>query len=213
MLNYDKILPMNSGVEAVETACKIARKWGYTVKGVEENKANILFPTNCFWGRSIAAISGCDDESRMANFGPFAPGFDIVKYGNIKALESKFKKDKNIVAYVMEPIQGEAGVIIPPEGYLEQVAALCKQYNVLLICDEVQTGLGRTGKMMAYEHSKGVKPDMICVGKALSGGLMPVSGVLADAHIMDVIQPGDHGSTYGGCAIACATAKAALQVI
>lgn len=128
----------------------------------------------------------------------------------MKALEKKFKSNKNIVAYVMEPIQGEAGVIIPPEGYLKEVQRLCKQYNVLMVCDEVQTGLGRTGKMMAYEHEKGVKPDMICVGKALSGGLMPVSGVLSSAKIMDVIQPGDHGSTYGGSAIACATAKAAL---
>lgn len=213
LLGFDKILPMNSGVEAVETACKIARKWGYTVKKVEANQASIVFPSNCFWGRSIAAISGCDDESRMANFGPLAPGFEIVEYGNIKALEKKFKANKNIVAYCLEPIQGEAGVIIPPEGYLKQVRELCTKYNVLMICDEVQTGLGRTGKMMAYEHEEGAKPDMICVGKALSGGLMPVSGVLSSAPIMDVIRPGDHGSTYGGCAIACATAKAALQVI
>jgi ornithine--oxo-acid transaminase len=213
LLGYDKILPMNSGVEAVETACKIARKWGYTVKGVEANKANILFPTNCFWGRSIAAISGCDDESRRAHFGPFAPGFEIVKYGDAKALEARFKADPNIVAYVLEPVQGEAGVIIPPEGYLKQVRDLCTKYKVLMVCDEVQTGLGRTGTMMGYQHEEGARPDMIAIGKALSGGLMPISGVLADKNVMDVIGPGDHGSTFGGMAIACATAKAALQVI
>jgi len=204
---------MNTGCEGGETAVKIARRWGYTVKGVTPNKATIVLPKGCFWGRSITASGACDDPSRYTNFGPFTPGFKLVKYNDIKALEKMFISNKDIVGYMMEPILGEQGVVIPDDGYYKEVSDLCKKYNVLFICDEVQTGFGRTGKMMCYEHEKGFKPDILVLGKALSGGTMPVSAVLADNHIMNVIGPGDHGSTYGGNPLACAVAKRAVEVI
>lgn len=204
---------MNTGCEGGETAIKIARKWGYTVKGVTPNKATMIMPKGTFWGRSITASGACDDPIRYTNFGPFTAGFKLVKYNDLKALEKMLASSSDIVGYMPEPIQGESGVIIPDEGYIKGAAELCKKYNVLFMCDEVQTGFGRTGKMMCYEHDKGPKPDMLILGKALSGGMMPVSAVLADKHIMDVIGPGDHGSTYGGNPLACAVAKRAVEVL
>lgn len=208
---YDKVLPMNTGVEAGETAIKLARRWGYTVKGIEENKAKIVFAEGNFWGRTMAAISSSTDPSSYKNFGPFMPGFEIVAYNNLSVLEKAFQ-DKNIAAFMFEPIQGEAGVVVPDEGYLSGIRKLCTQYNVLMIADEIQTGLARTGKMLACDHEK-ARPDILILGKALSGGTMPVSAVLADDAIMLTIQPGEHGSTYGGNPLACKVAMAALKVL
>lgn len=208
---YDKVLPMNTGVEGGETAIKLARRWAYDKKGVEQNKAKIIFAEGNFWGRTLAAISSSTDPSSYHGFGPFMPGFDLVPYNNIEALE-KAVQDKNVAAFMVEPIQGEAGVVIPTEGYLKAVREICTANNVLFIADEIQTGLCRTGKMLACDHEN-VRPDILILGKALSGGTMPVSAVLCDDEIMMNIKPGEHGSTYGGNPLACAVAIASLQVL
>jgi ornithine--oxo-acid transaminase len=208
---YDKVLPMNTGVEAGETAIKLARRWGYTVKGIPENKARIVFAEGNFWGRTMAAISSSTDPSSYRQFGPFMPGFDVVPYNDLEALELAFQ-NSHVAAFMVEPIQGEAGVVIPDDGYLSGVRALCNQYNVLMIADEIQTGLARTGKMLACDHEK-VRPDILLLGKALSGGTLPISAVLADDVVMLTIKPGEHGSTYGGNPLACKVAMASLKVI
>lgn len=208
---YERVLPMNSGVEACETAVKLARKWGYEVKGVEENHAKIVFAEGNFWGRSIAAISASTDPLSYTNFGPYVPGFITVPYNNLEQLENELK-DSNTVAFMVEPIQGEAGVIVPDSGYLKEVRALCDKYNVLFIADEVQTGIGRTGKLLCSDHES-VRPDIIVLGKALGGGVYPVSAVLADNQVMLTLKPGQHGSTFGGNPLACAVGTAALEVI
>ncbi len=208
---YDKVLPMNTGVEGGETAIKLARRWGYTVKGIEANQAKIIFAAGNFWGRTLAAISSSTDPSCYENFGPYMPGFELIAYNDLNELETALQ-DKNVAGFMFEPIQGEAGVVVPDEGYLKGVRDLCTQYKVLMIADEIQTGLARTGKMLACDHEN-VRPDILILGKALSGGVLPVSAVLADNEIMMTIQPGEHGSTYGGNPLACAVAMAALQVI
>lgn len=213
IFGYDKILPSSSGVEACETAVKLARRWGYVVKGVEDNKAEVLFPHGCFWGRSIAAISGCDDPVRYKGFGPLTPGFPMIEYNNLEALEEKLKNNPNIVAFMVEPIQGEGGIILPQKGYLKKAHEICKKYNCLMICDEIQTGLGRTGKMLCSDHEEGFRPDMVTLGKSLSGGFLPVSVVMCDDDIMLNIKPGEHGSTFGGNALACAVGKTAVEVL
>jgi ornithine--oxo-acid transaminase len=211
LLGYDRVLPMNTGVEGGETAVKLARKWGYTVKGIPTNQAKVIFASGNFWGRTIAAISTSQDEDSYADFGPFVPGFEIVEYNNIEALEQSFQ-DSNVAAFMVEPIQGEAGVIMPSDDYLKQVRALCTKYNVLWIADEVQTGLGRTGAMLCCDHAQ-VKPDILILGKALGGGVFPVSAVLASNEVMGVLHPGQHGSTFGGNPLACAVATASLKVL
>lgn len=208
---YDKVLPMNTGVEGGETALKLARRWAYDVKGVKENQAKMVFAKGNFWGRTLAAISSSNDPSSYTGFGPFLPGYELVDYNDLKALENAIK-DPNTAAFMVEPIQGEAGVVVPDEGYLKGVRALCTKYNVLFIADEVQTGLARTGKMLACDHED-VKPDILVLGKALSGGLLPVSAVLANNEVMLIIKPGEHGSTYGGNPLACAVAMEALKVL
>ena len=208
---YDKVLPMNTGVEGGETANKLARKWGYEKKGIEENKAKIIFANGNFWGRTLAAISTSDDPLSYKGFGPYMPGYELIPYNDLDALEEKFQ-DKNVCAFMVEPIQGEAGVVVPDEGYLSGIRTLCDKYNVLFIADEVQTGIARTGKMLATDFEE-ARPDILILGKALSGGVLPVSAVLADDEIMMCIKPGEHGSTYGGNPLACAVAKAALEVI
>ena len=208
---YDKVLPMNTGVEGGETGVKLARRWGYDKKGIEDDKAKIIFAEGNFWGRTLAAISSSTDPSSYKGFGPFMPGFELVPYNDTVALE-KALQDKNVAAFMVEPIQGEAGVVIPNEGYLTKVRELCTEYNVLFIADEIQTGLCRTGKMLACDHEN-VRPDILILGKALSGGVLPVSAVLCDDEIMMNIKPGEHGSTYGGNPLACAVAIAALQVL
>ncbi len=208
---YNKVLPMNTGVEGGETAIKLARRWAYTQKGVPENKAKIIFAEGNFWGRTLAAISSSNDPSSYKGFGPYMPGFELIPYNDTIALE-KALQDKNVAAFMVEPIQGEAGVVLPDDGYLSKVRALCSQYNVLLIADEIQTGLARTGKMLACDHEQ-VRPDILILGKALSGGVLPVSAVLADDPIMLNIKPGEHGSTYGGNPLACAVAMTALTVL
>lgn len=207
---YESILPTNTGVEAGETAVKLARLWGYKHKNVPENKAVVCFAINNFWGRSIAAISSSSDSKCYENFGPYTPGFKMVEYNNIDALKNEFESNPNIVAYMVEPIQGEAGIIIPDEGYLKKVRKLCDEYNVLLIADEIQTGLGRTGKLMACDYDD-VKPDMLLLGKALSGGLMPISCVLADNHVMKHMGINMHGSTYGGNPLSAVIAESAVR--
>ena len=208
---YDKVLPMNTGVEGGETAVKLARKWGYDVKGIKKYNAKVVFAEGNFWGRTLAAISSSTDLDCKEGFGPYMPGFIIIPYNDIGALE-KALQDPDVAAFMVEPIQGESGVVVPNEGYLRKVSDLCKDRNVLLICDEVQTGLGRTGKMLASDHEN-VKPDILILGKALSGGVMPVSAVLARDEIMLTIQPGQHGSTFGGNPLACRVAIAALEVL
>ena len=208
---YDKVLPMNTGVEGGETALKLARRWAYDVKGVEKNKAKVVFAKGNFWGRTLAAISSSNDPSSFEGFGPFLSGFELIEYNNLYSLEEAIK-DPNTAAFMVEPIQGEAGVIVPDNNYLKGVRALCTKYNVLFIADEVQTGLGRTGKMLACDH-EGVKPDILILGKALSGGTIPVSAVLANNEVMLTIKPGEHGSTYGGNPLACAVAMEALKVV
>lgn len=208
---YDKVLPMNTGVEGGETAIKLARRWAYTKKGVAENQAKIIFAEGNFWGRTLAAISSSNDSSSYKGFGPYMPGFELVPYNDIVALE-KALQDKNVAAFMVEPIQGEAGVVVPDEGYLSKVRELCTAYNVLFIADEIQTGLARTGKMLACDHEN-VKPDILILGKALSGGVLPVSAVLANDDVMMNIKPGEHGSTYGGNPLACAVATTALTVL
>ena len=208
---YNKVLPMNTGVEGGETAVKLARKWGYAHKGIPDNEAKIIFAEHNFWGRTLAAISSSTDPSSYVGFGPYMPGFELVPYNDLPALEKAFQ-DKNVAAYMVEPIQGEAGVVLPDDGYLKGVRDLCNEYNVLFIADEIQTGLCRTGKMLACDHEQ-VRPDILILGKALSGGVFPVSAVLADDEIMLTIKPGEHGSTYGGNPLACKVAMAALQVL
>jgi len=208
---YEKVLPMNTGVEGGETAVKLARRWAYTVKGVPENQARIIFAKGNFWGRTLAAISSSVDPSSYKDFGPFMPGYVLVDYNDLNALENALK-DENVAAFMVEPIQGEAGVVVPDEGYLKGVRELCSKYNVLFIADEIQTGLCRTGKMLACDHEN-VRPDILILGKALSGGFLPVSAILADDHIMLTIKPGEHGSTYGGNPLACAVAMEALQIL
>ena len=211
LFDYDKVLPMNTGVEGGETANKLARKWGYLKKGIPENKARIIFAKGNFWGRTLAAISSSDDPLSFKDFGPYMPGYDLIPYNNLEALEKELK-DFNVAAFMVEPIQGEAGVVVPDEGYLEGVRRLCDKYNVLFIADEVQTGIGRTGKLLASDYEN-AKPDILILGKALSGGVFPVSAVLANNEVMMCIKPGEHGSTFGGNPLACAVAKAALEVI
>ncbi|XP_075532982.1 ornithine aminotransferase precursor isoform X2 [Dermacentor variabilis] len=211
MFGYDKVLPMNTGVEAAETACKLARRWGYDVKGIPANKAKIVFAENNFWGRSIAAVSASTDPSSYAGFGPFVPGFSIIPYDDLPALEKELQ-DPNVCAFMVEPIQGEAGVVVPSAGYLRGVRDLCTKHRVLWIADEIQTGLGRTGKMLCVDHDN-VRPDIVTLGKALSGGLYPVSAALADDEVMLVIKPGEHGSTYGGNPLGARVAVAALEVL
>jgi ornithine--oxo-acid transaminase len=208
---YDKVLPMNTGVEGDETAFKLARKWAYSVKGIPENKAKIIFCENNFHGRTMMAVSASTDPDCKDGYGPYLPGIEIIPFNNIPALE-KALEDPNVAAFLVEPIQGEAGVVVPDEGYLKKAHKLCKEKNVLLICDEVQTGLCRTGKMLASDHEN-VKPDVLILGKALSGGVMPVSAVLANDDIMLSIKPGQHGSTFGGNPLAAKVAIASLQVL
>ena len=205
-----KVLPMNSGAEAVETAIKAVRKWGYMVKGVPEDKAEIIVCRNNFHGRTITIISFSTDPTSTTGFGPFTPGFTVVEFGDAKALEAAITD--NTVAFLVEPIQGEAGVIIPPEGYLRDARRICDENNVVLIFDEIQTGLGRTGTMLAEEH-EGVEADLTLIGKALSGGFYPVSAVLSNTEVLGVLKPGEHGSTFGGNPLACAVARAALRVL
>lgn len=211
LLGFDRVLPMNTGVEGGETAIKLARKWGYTVKGIPANQAKIVFASGNFWGRTIAAISSSQDPDSYGDFGPFVPGFEVVPYNDLEALD-KALQDGHVAAFMVEPIQGEAGVIVPDEDYLAGVRALCSKYNVLWIADEVQTGLGRTGKMLCCDHA-GVKPDILILGKALGGGVFPVSAVLTHHEVMNVLHPGQHGSTFGGNPLACAVAMAALKVL
>ena len=208
---YDKVLPMNTGVEGGETAIKLARRWGYNVKGIAENKAKIIFAEGNFWGRTLAAISSSTDPSSFKGFGPYMPGFGLVPYNDLVALEEALK-EKEVAAFMVEPIQGEAGVVIPDDGYLKAVRDLCDKYHVLFIADEIQTGLARTGKMLACDHEN-VKPDILILGKALSGGTLPISAVLASNEIMMQIKPGEHGSTYGGNPLACAVAIKSLEVL
>lgn len=211
LFGFDRVLPMNTGVEACESAVKLARKWAYEVKGVPNDQAKIVFASGNFWGRSIAAISSSTDENSRKSFGPFVPGFEIIPYNDLKALELAIS-DKNTAAFMVEPIQGEAGVIIPDDNYLKGVRELCSQYNVLFIADEVQTGMGRTGRRICCEHS-GVKPDLLVLGKALGGGVLPVSAVLGNDEVMLTLKPGQHGSTFGGNPLACAVAMASLSVL
>jgi len=208
---YDKVLPMNTGVEGGETAIKLARRWGYAVKGIPENQAKVIFAEGNFWGRTLAAISSSTDPSSYNGFGPFMPGFGLVPYNDLAALETALQ-DSNVAAFMVEPIQGEAGVVIPTDGYLKGVRDLCTKYNVLFIADEIQTGLARTGTLLACDHEN-VRPDILILGKALSGGTIPVAAVLADDIVMLQIKPGEHGSTYGGNPLACAVAMKALEVI
>lgn len=214
LMGYDKVLPMNTGVETGETAVKLARRWGYRVKGIPKNEARVVFANDNFWGRTTAAISSSSDPTSYTDFGPYMPGFDMIPYNDLGAIEELFEKQGDKIAAIMlEPIQGEAGVVVPDEGYLPGVRALCDKYNVLWINDEVQTGLCRTGKMLAVDYYPDVKPDILCLGKALSGGVVPASAVLADDRVMMTIGPGEHGSTYGGNPLACAVAKTALEVL
>jgi ornithine--oxo-acid transaminase len=208
---YDKVLPMNTGVEAVETAIKLSRKWGYKIKGVAENAATIIVCEGNFHGRTTGVISFSSDTSATKEFGPYMPGYIAIPFNDTLALEKTFQ-DKNVVAFMFEPIQGEAGVLVPDEGYYKKVRALCTEYNVLMVADEIQTGLARTGKMLACDHEN-VRPDILLLGKALSGGVLPVSAVLCNDEIMMTIKPGEHGSTYGGNPLACKVAMAALQVL
>lgn len=209
---YDKVLMMNSGVEGGETALKLTRKWAYKVKGIPQGEAVTVYATGNFWGRTLAAISSSTDPSSTEDYGPFLPGYALVPYNDLAALEDLFKSNPNVAGFMVEPIQGEAGVVVPHEGYLKGVRELCTKYNVLFIADEVQTGIGRTGKRLACDW-EGVKPDILVLGKALSGGTIPVSAALADDEVMLTILPGEHGSTYGGNPLACAVTIAALEVV
>ena len=209
LFGFDKVLMMNSGVEAVETAMKLTRKWAYQVKGIPADQATILFASDNFHGRTLSVISASNDPTSRVGFGPFMPNIDRITYNDLLALESALKANPNIAGFIVEPIQGEAGVVVPDEGYLDGVAALCRKYNVLFVADEIQTGIARTGKMLATQ----AKPDILILGKALSGGVLPVSAVLADDEIMLTIRPGEHGSTFGGNPLACAVAMEALKVV
>ncbi len=211
LFGYDKMLPMNTGAEAVETGLKLCRKWAYMVKGIEENKAKIIVCEGNFHGRTMSAVSASTDPDSYKNYGPFLPGFVVIPYNDLGALENALK-DTNVAGFLVEPIQGEAGVIVPDEGYLAKAAALCKKSNVLFIADEIQTGIGRTGAMLACDHEN-VRPDILLLGKALSGGVLPVSAALADDEIMMCIKPGEHGSTFGGNPLACRVGIAAMEVV
>ena len=208
---YDRVLPMNTGVEGGETAVKLCRKWAYDVKGIPTNQAKIIFAEGNFWGRTLAAISSSTDPLSKSGFGPYMPGFELIPYNDLNALEAALK-DPNIAGFMIEPIQGEAGVVVPNSGYLKKAYDLCRKNNVLLIADEVQTGIARTGKLLACDY-EGFQPDILILGKALSGGVFPVSAVLARDEIMLTIKPGEHGSTFGGNPLACAVAMAALEVV
>jgi ornithine--oxo-acid transaminase len=210
LTNSHKILPMNSGAEAVETVIKAVRKWGYEVKGIPANQAEIIVCENNFHGRTITIVGFSTDKLSRQNFGPFTPGFKIIPFGDADALAAAITP--NTVAFMVEPIQGEAGVVIPPNGYLQKVRSICSQNNVVLILDEIQTGLGRTGKLLAEEH-EGIEADLTLIGKALSGGFYPISAVLSNREVMDVLRPGEHGSTFGGNPLACAVARTALKVL
>jgi len=211
LFGYDKVLPMNTGVEGGETAVKLARKWAYEVKKVPANQAKIIFVEGNFWGRTLGAISSSTDPSSTTGFGPFMPGYEIIPYNDISALENALK-DPNVAAFMVEPIQGEAGVVVPDSDYLSKAFSLCQKSNVLFIADEVQTGIGRTGKMLCCDHHN-FKPDILILGKALSGGVFPVSAILSSDEVMLTIKPGEHGSTFGGNPLACEVAIAALEVI
>ena len=211
LFGYDRVLPMNTGVEGGETAVKLCRKWAYQVKGVPANRAKIIFVTGNFWGRTLSAISTSTEPASVRNFGPYMPGFVVIPYNDLGALERALE-DPDVAGFMVEPIQGEAGVVVPDPGYLAGAYALCKARNVLFIADEVQTGIARTGKRLCCDHH-GFKPDILILGKALSGGVMPVSAVLADDEVMLTLKPGEHGSTYGGNPLACAVAMEALQVV
>ena len=208
---YDKVLPMNTGVEAVETAIKLCRKWSYQVKGIPINQAKIVFATGNFHGRTLGVISASNDSSSTSDYGPYMPGYEIIEYNNLESLEAVMSQE-NVAGFIVEPIQGEAGVVVPNDDYIAQAYAICQKYQCLFIADEVQTGIARTGKLICCEHSQ-VRPDILILGKALSGGVLPVSAVLADDHIMLTIKPGEHGSTFGGNPLACAVAKTALEVV
>ena len=208
---YDKVLPMNTGVEGGETAVKLARKWGYEVKKIAKDRAKIIFVEGNFWGRTLGAISSSTDPSSTSGFGPFMPGYEIIPYNDIDALKASLS-DPNVAAFMVEPIQGEAGVVVPDDNYLISAYNLCKENNVLFIADEVQTGIGRTGKMLCCDHH-GFKPDILILGKALSGGVFPVSAILSSNEIMLTIKPGEHGSTFGGNPLGCKVAMAALEVV
>ena len=210
LTNSHKVLPMNSGAEAVETAIKTVRKWGYQVKGVPQDQAEIIVCQDNFHGRTISIVSFSTDEGSRRGFGPFTPGFKVIPFGDAEALEAAI--GPNTVGFLVEPIQGEAGVIIPPAGFLKAAREICTRRNVIFILDEIQTGLGRTGKLLAEEH-EGIESDLTLIGKALSGGFYPVSAVLSNTEVMDVLQPGEHGSTFGGNPLACAVARAALRVL
>lgn len=224
LFGFDKVLMMNSGVEAVETAMKLTRKWAYKVKGIEKDKARILFATNNFHGRTLSVVSASNDPSARLGFGPFMPNIDSIPYNDLKALQHALESDPNIAGFIVEPIQGEAGVVVPDEGYLAGVAEICRKNNVLFVADEIQTGIARTGRLLATcgscncakskcEMSHDTKPDILILGKALSGGVLPVSAVLANDEIMLTIHPGEHGSTFGGNPLACAVAVEALKVV
>jgi ornithine--oxo-acid transaminase len=211
LFGYERLLPMNTGVEAAETAVKLARRWGYDKKGIPTNEARVVFAAGNFWGRSIGAISSSTDPSSRKGFGPFVPGYDIIPYNDLDALR-EIVKNPNVAAFMLEPIQGEAGVVVPDAGYLKEVKAICEAHQVLMIADEIQTGIGRTGRMLACDHEL-VRPDILVLGKALAGGIFPVSAVLCDEHIMLNIQPGEHGSTFGGNPLGCRVAMTALDVL
>jgi len=211
LFGYDKVLPMNTGVEAVETAIKLSRKWAYQIKGIAENEAKIIVCEGNFHGRTTGVISFSSDPSATKNYGPYMGGYQAIPFNDVAALE-KTLQDKNVAAFLFEPIQGEAGVVVPDEGYYKKIRTLCTEYNVLMVADEIQTGLARTGKMLACDHEN-VRPDILILGKALSGGVLPISAVLCDDEIMMTIKPGEHGSTYGGNPLACKVAIAALEVI
>ncbi|HET7150988.1 MAG TPA: ornithine--oxo-acid transaminase [Candidatus Acidoferrum sp.] len=210
LTGFDMVLPMNTGAEAVETAIKAARKWGYRVKGIPEGRAEIIVCANNFHGRTVTIVSFSTDAQYREGFGPFTPGFRVIPFGDARALAEAITP--NTCAFLVEPIQGEAGILIPPSGYLKEVSEICRQHRVLLVADEIQSGLGRTGKLFAYMH-EGIRPDILIVGKALGGGFYPVSAVLAAREILEVFRPGDHGSTFGGNPLACAVARAALRVL
>ena len=210
LTNSHKVLPMNSGAEAVETVIKAVRKWGYQVKGVPPDQAEVIVCENNFHGRTITIVGFSTDKPSRENFGPFTPGFKIIPFGDSEALEAAITP--NTVAFLAEPIQGEAGVVIPPDGYLQKARSICSQNNVVLVLDEIQTGLGRTGKLLAEEH-EGIEADLTLIGKALSGGFYPISAVLSNREVMDVLRPGEHGSTFGGNPLACAVARTALKVL
>lgn len=211
LFGYDRVLPMNTGVEGGETAVKLCRKWAYTVKGIPDNQAKIIFAEGNFWGRTLGAISSSTDPSSRKGFGPYMPGYEIIPYNDLSALE-KALEDPHVAGFMVEPIQGEAGVVVPDEGYIRTAYELCQQKNVLFMADEVQTGIARTGKLYACQH-EGIRPNVLILGKALSGGVLPVSAVLADDEVMLSIKPGEHGSTFGGNPLACRVAMAALEVV